>query len=89
MSGFRQGAPVAAADRERAGLLDHRLAEQERVTDAYVCKLLPLTYPTPDIAETAAAKGRGLADVPRSPLLNQPAAPVFWPREVPEPTRAR
>jgi hypothetical protein len=43
------------------------LAEQEGVTDAYVCRLLPLTYLAPDIVEAVLdgrqPKGLRLADV--------------------------
>jgi hypothetical protein len=51
--------PLAAPDRERACEVDHRLAEQEGVTDAYVCRLLPLTCLAPDIVE-AILDGRQL-----------------------------
>ena len=47
----RWGAPLAPQDRERSGALDHRPREQEGVTDAYVCRLLPLTGLAPDIVE--------------------------------------
>ncbi len=50
--GARASASLAAADRERSGrksITD--LAEQEGVTDAYVCRLLPLTCLAPDIVE--------------------------------------
>ena len=50
------------------------LAEQGRVTDAYVCRLLPLTCLAPDIVEAILdgrqPKGRRLADV----LGNGPAS---------------
>ena len=50
------------------------LAEQERVTDAYVCRLLPLTCLAPDIVEAILdgrqPKGLRLAEV----LVNGPLA---------------
>jgi hypothetical protein len=42
---------MAAQNREWTGQVDHRSAEQEGVTDAYVCRLLPLTCLAPDILE--------------------------------------
>jgi hypothetical protein len=44
---------------EAASITD--LAEQERVTDAYVCRLLPLTCLAPDLVEpsSTAASPRG------------------------------
>jgi hypothetical protein len=39
LEGARARASLAAADRERAGAVDHRLAEQ--AGDAYACLLLP------------------------------------------------
>jgi hypothetical protein len=46
------------------------LAEQEGVTDAYVCRLLPLTCLTPDILESILdgrqPKGLRLAEMPGS-----------------------
>jgi hypothetical protein len=57
LSDSRQGArlrtPLAAEDCESGqakSITD--LAEQEGVTDAYVCRLLPLTCLAPDIVET-------------------------------------
>jgi hypothetical protein len=40
---------MLAADREWAGAVGYDSAEQEGATDAYVCRLLPLTCLAPDI----------------------------------------
>ena len=42
---------VGGAGSKVAGKVGHRLAEQEGVTDAYVCRLMPLTCLAPDIVE--------------------------------------
>jgi hypothetical protein len=42
---------MATPDRERQARSVTDLAEQEGVTDAYVCRLLPLTCLAPDIVE--------------------------------------
>jgi hypothetical protein len=44
-------ASLAPQNREWSGQVDHRPAEQEGVTDAYVCRLLPLTCVAPEIVE--------------------------------------
>ena len=51
------------------------LAEQERVTDAYVCRLLPLTCLAPDIVE-AILDGRQPKGLRLAELLGN--APVAW-----------
>jgi hypothetical protein len=43
---------TAGSGESRVGRLTTDLAEQEGVTDAYVCRLLPLTCLAPDIVET-------------------------------------
>ena len=54
-------------NREREGELDHRPCEAEGVTDAYVCRLLPLTCLAPEIVEAILdgrqPKGLRLAEV--------------------------
>jgi hypothetical protein len=67
--------PVAAADRERSGHLDHRLAGQEAVTDAYVCRLLPLTCLAPDIVE-AILDGRQPKGLRLAEMLG--SRPLIW-----------
>jgi hypothetical protein len=51
--GVGSSASLAAADRERSGQAKSITdpAAQEGVTDAYVCRLLPLTCVAPDIVE--------------------------------------
>jgi hypothetical protein len=51
------------------------LAEQERVTDAYVCRLLPLTCLAPDIVE-AILDGRQSKGLRLAELLGN--APLAW-----------
>jgi ParB-like chromosome segregation protein Spo0J len=51
------------------------LAEQEGVTDAYVCRLLPLTCLAPDIVE-AILDGRQPKEVRLAELLGN--GPVGW-----------
>jgi hypothetical protein len=51
------------------------LAEQERVTDAYVCRLLPLTCLAPDIVE-AILDGRQPKGLKLAELLGN--APLVW-----------
>jgi hypothetical protein len=64
----RRGAPIAAT--RQVGDTRSRpptLAEQEGITDAYVCRLVPLTCLVPDIVEAILdgrqPKGLRLADV--------------------------
>ena len=58
---------MAAQNRERSSQVVIDLAEQEGVTDAYVCRLLPLTCLAPDIVEAILdgqqPKGLRLADM--------------------------
>ena len=73
--GARPCAALAAADRERAGAVDHRSRGAGRVTDAYVCRLLPLTCLAPEIVEAILdgrqPKGLRLAEMLGSgPLMN-------------------
>jgi hypothetical protein len=42
---------MVAADREWAGAIGYRFCGAGGVTDAYVCRLLPLTCLAPDIVE--------------------------------------
>ena len=49
--GAGPSASLAAADRERQAKSITDVAEQEGITDAYVCRLLPLTCLAPDIVE--------------------------------------
>jgi hypothetical protein len=51
------------------------LAEQERVTDAYVCRLLPLTCLAPDIVE-AILDGRQSKGLRLAELLGN--GPLAW-----------
>jgi hypothetical protein len=51
IEGLDPRTPLAALHRERPREVDHRRPEQEGITDAYVCRLLPLTCLAPDIVE--------------------------------------
>ena len=51
------------------------LAEQEGVTDAYVCRLLPLTYLAPDIVE-AVLDGRQPKGLRLAEMLGN--GPLSW-----------
>jgi hypothetical protein len=62
-------------DRELAGKIDTDLAEQEGVTDAYVCRLLPLTCSAPDIVE-AILDGRQPRGLRLREMLGN--GPVGW-----------
>jgi hypothetical protein len=70
-----RGAPVAAADRERLCEVDQRPRGAGGGTDAYVCRLLPLTCLAPDIVEAMLdgrqPKGLRLAEI----LGNEP---IVW-----------
>jgi hypothetical protein len=48
---YRSSASLAAPYREGRAKSITDLAEQEGITDAYVCRLLPLTCLAPDIVE--------------------------------------
>ena len=62
------------------------LAEQEGVTDAYVCRLLPLTCLAPDIVE-AILDGRQPKGLRLAELLGN--APLVWEKQRSFPMRAR
>ena len=68
-------APLAAADRERPAKSITDLAEQEGVTDAYVCRLLPLTCLAPDIVE-AILDGRQPKGLRLAEMLGN--GPLVW-----------
>jgi hypothetical protein len=75
--------PLAGQNRERAGEVDHRLAEQEGVTDAYVCRLFPLTCLAPEIVEAILdgrqQKGLRLAEVLRNgPLVKSRVLSLYF-----------
>ena len=65
--GARPRAPLAARIESGQANSITDLAEQEGVTDAYVCRLLPLTCLAPDIVEAILdgrqPKGLGLAEL--------------------------
>jgi hypothetical protein len=63
--------PTRTADRE--SITD--LAEQESVTDAYICRLLPLTCLAPDIVE-AILDGRQPKGLRLAEILG--TGPVAW-----------
>ena len=73
--GARASASLAAADRERSGKSITDLAEHEGVTDAYVCRLLPLTCLAPDIVE-AILDGRQPKGLRLAELLGN--GPLAW-----------
>jgi hypothetical protein len=66
---------MAAPDREQAGQVDHRPCEQEGVTAAFVCQLLPLTCLAPDIVE-AILDGRQPKELRLAELLGN--GPLAW-----------
>ena len=66
---------MASESRERQSEVDYDLAEQEGVTDAYVCRLLPLTCLAPDIVE-AILDGRQPKGLRLAELLGN--GPVAW-----------
>jgi hypothetical protein len=66
---------MLAADREWAGAVGYDSAEQEGATDAYVCRLLPLTCLAPDIVE-AILDGRQLKGLTLAEMLSN--GPPAW-----------
>ncbi|HEU4505632.1 MAG TPA: hypothetical protein VFR79_12415, partial [Nitrospira sp.] len=66
---------LAAQDRERAGAVGHRPCGAGGVTDAYVCRLLPLTCLAPDIVE-AILDGRQPKGLRLAEMLGN--GPLAW-----------
>ena len=66
---------MVAADREGAGAIGYRFCGAGGVTDAYVCRLLPLTCLAPDIVE-AVLDGRQPKGLRLAELLGN--GPLAW-----------
>src|ERR687892_1350308 len=73
--GAGSSASLAAQNRERSREVDHRSRGTEGVTDAYVCRLLPLTCLAPDIVE-ALLDGRQPKGLRLAEVLGN--APLAW-----------
>ena len=73
--GARTCEPLAPEDRERPRKIDHRPRRAEGVTDAYVCRLLPLTCLAPDIVE-AILDGRQPKGLRLAEMLGN--GPLAW-----------
>jgi hypothetical protein len=67
--------PLAAPDRERPREVDHRPCGAQGVTDAYVCRVLPLTCLAPDIVE-AILDGRQPKGLRLAEMLGN--GPIAW-----------
>jgi hypothetical protein len=70
-----KGAPLAAQDESGHSKSITDLAEQEGVTDAYVCRLWPLICPAPDIVE-AILDGRQPKGLRLAEILGE--GPLIW-----------